>query len=96
MQLELFEFRSIAPPMRMVLDTVDVRIGGKNPAEAIRAIEEAQATLPEGSCDPVIEIRGGNDDLHQVCRLIFRRPPTEEERACHLRYSHPRLQLVAG
>lgn len=96
MQLELFDLEPIEPPMRMIVDTLDVQIGGKSPAEAIAAIKMAEQQLPEGSSDPILEIRGNNDSLHQVCRLIYRRPQTDDERQLDRRYRRPRLHVVAS
>lgn len=85
MQLELFPDKPTVPPMRMVLDTKDVSLSVQSPEEAIRTISEASAALPEGSTDIYFEICGRPADLHQVCRLVFKRPQTEAERSVEVR-----------
>lgn len=85
MQLELFGHIASEPPMRMVLDTRDFSALG-TPDEVMATIAAAKASLPPGACDAFIELRGGTQDLHQVCRLRFRRPMTPEEAGIHTRY----------
>lgn len=93
MQLELFDFPPIELPMRMVLDTRDFTFSGQTPEQAIATIQKALDDLPEGSQDAILQVTGGPSDLHQVCRIVFKRPQTEEERVMEQRY---RLRLVVA